>query len=348
MTDIFISYSSADRERARTVASALQARRWSVWWDRDIKAGQAFDQIIEHELEMAKSVVVLWSKHSITSDWVKGEAAAALQRGVLVPAFIDNVKLPLEFRRRQTVDLIDWQGDTTHAGFQALCDGIAGITGVTPGSTPATAENRQAARGSRNQTWVLKDRWKALPGLWVAAAALVAVLAAVVAVLKLLPPPNAYPTPTPPPSQSTGTTGSPAAPRSQPTSAAPTVAPSTDRDKPTWLTSNEIRGRGVGERISHYYAVNAGPGIIRAIVDGRNKSGGSANAIAIELSDIDAKPLLNISLGYTTEGKREVGRVELGRRQEVIMRVLLDEATIDYMVRLEGAVDFSPAPTHPN
>ena len=59
MTDIFISYAREDRERTRTVASALQARGWSVWWDRDVKAGQAFDQAIEHELETAKSVVVL-------------------------------------------------------------------------------------------------------------------------------------------------------------------------------------------------------------------------------------------------------------------------------------------------
>lgn len=347
MTDIFISYAREDRERARAVASALQARGWSVWWDRDVRAGQAFDQIIEHELETAKSIVVLWSKYSITSDWVKGEAATAVQRGVLVPALIDHVKLPLEFRRRQTVDLIGWQRHTSHAGFQALCDGIAGTAGVAPGSTPDTAENRQAARDSRNQRWVLKGWWQTLPGLLMAAAALVAALAAVVVVLKLLPPSKADPRPTPPSNPSTGTTASPEARRDQPTNAAPTVAPSTDRDKPTWLSANEIRGRGVGEHISYYYAFNAGPGTIRATVDGKNKWAPSANAITIELSDIDAKHLLDISLGYTTDDKREVGRVELGRQQRVIMRVRLDEATIDYMVRLEGEVDFSPAPTLP-
>ena len=147
MTDIFISYSSEDRERARTVATALQRRGWSVWWDRDIKAGQAFDQAIEHELETAKNVVVLWSKNSIASEWVKGEAAAAVQRGVLVPALIDNVKLPLEFSRRQTADLIGWEGDTSHAGFQALCDGIAGTAGMTPRST--LRRFRESASGTR-------------------------------------------------------------------------------------------------------------------------------------------------------------------------------------------------------
>ena len=76
--------------------------------------------------------------------------------------------------------------------------------------------------------------------------------------------------------------------------------------------------------------------------------GPRADAITIELSDIDARsPFSHISLGDTTDDKREVGRVRLGRQQQVIMRVRLDEATIDYMVRLEGAVDFSPAPTLP-
>lgn len=34
-------------------------------WDRKIIIGQAFDQAIERELENAKSVIVLWSEHSI-------------------------------------------------------------------------------------------------------------------------------------------------------------------------------------------------------------------------------------------------------------------------------------------
>jgi TIR domain len=60
MTDIFLSYASEDRERAGKLATALEGRGWSVWWDRNIIAGATFDEVIEHELETAKSVIVLW------------------------------------------------------------------------------------------------------------------------------------------------------------------------------------------------------------------------------------------------------------------------------------------------
>ena len=37
-------------------------------------------------------------------------------------------------------------------------------------------------------------------------------------------------------------------------------SPSTNIDKPTWLSSNEIRGEGVGEDVSYYYTFMAEPG----------------------------------------------------------------------------------------
>src|SRR4029078_11381069 len=105
---------------------------WSVWWDRRIIVGQAYDQIIERELEAAKSIVVLWSKYSIASEWVRNEAALAAERGVLVPARLERVQPPLEFRRKQTADLANWNGEPSHSGFQAVCEGVASVLGSAP------------------------------------------------------------------------------------------------------------------------------------------------------------------------------------------------------------------------
>ncbi|MEN6374635.1 MAG: TIR domain-containing protein [Smithella sp.] len=140
MADVFVSYASEDRETVRKLAGVLESYGYSVWWDRKIIAGQTYDQVIERELDMARAAVVLWSKNSVTSEWVKNEAAAAAEKGVLVPALIENVKLPLEFRRRQTVDLAGWDGDETHSGLTSLHEGIAvTISGTAAGkSIPVT------------------------------------------------------------------------------------------------------------------------------------------------------------------------------------------------------------------
>ncbi len=125
MADIFISYAREDQDVARMLARALEQKGFSVWWDRKIPAGNVFDAAIERELESANSVIVLWSVHSVGSEWVKTEAARAAERGVLVPALVDMTRIPLEFRRRQTVDLVGWKGDTEHEGFTALCEAAA-------------------------------------------------------------------------------------------------------------------------------------------------------------------------------------------------------------------------------
>ncbi len=165
MADVFLSYAREDRASAQALAEALALEGWSVWWDHRIIVGEAFDQAIERELHAAKSVVVLWSDHSVASEWVKNEAAAAAERGVLVPVLITNIRPPLEFRRRQTADLTDWAGDAARPGFQALCEGVrAAINGGVP---PRRRDSLPAGRGSGGKRW----RW-ALVALAILALAL--------------------------------------------------------------------------------------------------------------------------------------------------------------------------------
>lgn len=123
--DIFISYASADRSFAQSLAKALQDDGWSVWWDRVIPPGKSFDAVIEEALDAAKCVIVLWSKSSVASDWVKVEAAEAARRHILIPAIIDSTTIPLEFRRIQAASLVDWTGSADHLGFQSLVTSIA-------------------------------------------------------------------------------------------------------------------------------------------------------------------------------------------------------------------------------
>ena len=125
MSDIFISYSSTDRERARLLADVLAEQGWSVWWDREIPPGRQFDEVIEEALDAAKCVVVLWSQASAASTWVKTEAAEAMRRKALIPAIIEDVKIPLEFRRLQAADLSRWNGDRSDPQLTQFFESIA-------------------------------------------------------------------------------------------------------------------------------------------------------------------------------------------------------------------------------
>jgi hypothetical protein len=124
MADLFLSYAREDRECAELLARALSQRGWSVWWDRQIHVGRSFSEVIERELGRAKCVIVLWSKHSLASDWVQNEAAEALHRKALVPVRIEDVRPPLEFRRLQTADLIDWRKGFDSPDFDACITAI--------------------------------------------------------------------------------------------------------------------------------------------------------------------------------------------------------------------------------
>src|SRR5688572_24496961 len=118
MRDLFISYARDDRDRAAALASALEATGVSVWWDRHIPPGRTYDDVIEEALTAARCVLVLWSEHSTDSRWVRAEASAAADRGILVPVLIEPVEPPLEFRNIQAADLSGWSGDVDHPELQ--------------------------------------------------------------------------------------------------------------------------------------------------------------------------------------------------------------------------------------
>jgi WD40 repeat protein len=110
---VFLSYGREDREVAHRIAKQLDGAGFTVWWDRDIDVGVPYDRVIERALSDAACVVVLWSKHSIDSDWVRAEADEGRRRGILVPALVEPVMPPLQFRLLETIDLSSWQEDDT-------------------------------------------------------------------------------------------------------------------------------------------------------------------------------------------------------------------------------------------
>ena len=141
MTDIFISYTTADRETVRTLAGALESEGWDVWWDREIPAGVTFETYIEERLNEAACAMVVWSKNSVNSMWVRAEANEAMAQSKLVPVLIDDAQPPLVFRQIQTADLRGWSGDANDQRFRKLVGDLGNLIGR---SKPADTESRPA------------------------------------------------------------------------------------------------------------------------------------------------------------------------------------------------------------
>lgn len=122
MADVFVSYDRRDRDLAEKVVAALTEEGLTVWWDDRITPHETWDKTIEREVDNAKKVLVLWTKHSVESDWVRTEAGAAKEATPpkLIQARFSDCKVPLAFRLLQHVDLIGWTPKRRHSGWDRL------------------------------------------------------------------------------------------------------------------------------------------------------------------------------------------------------------------------------------
>ena len=122
--DIFLSYNREDLATASVFADALQRAGFSVWWDQTLSTGAAYDQITEQALESARAVVVLWSKTSVASRWVRAEATTADRAGKLMPVMIEACKRPVMFELTQTAELTHWKGNAGDAAWRTFVDDL--------------------------------------------------------------------------------------------------------------------------------------------------------------------------------------------------------------------------------
>jgi TolB-like protein/Tfp pilus assembly protein PilF len=124
LPDIFLSYSRDDQTTARRFAEGFERAGFTVWWDATLDAGQAYDEVTEKALQEASAVVVLWSKKSVASRWVRAEATQAIENRTLVPVMIEACKRPIMFELTQTADLSHWTGEVSDKAWQSYLAGL--------------------------------------------------------------------------------------------------------------------------------------------------------------------------------------------------------------------------------
>jgi hypothetical protein len=131
------------------IVEGLRAEGFSVWWDHGIAPGAQWDQTIQHQLNIAKVVVAVWSEASIAAPWVKEEAGVGKNRGILVPVMIDQVEPPLGFGLIQAANLVGWDGDVKDRRWIYF---LGALQAVLNGERPAHLE--APLRKKRLSPWV--------------------------------------------------------------------------------------------------------------------------------------------------------------------------------------------------
>ena len=146
-SDIFLSYSREDQARVRLFAEAFERQGFSVWWDVGLRAGEAYDEVTEAALRSAKAVVVLWSKRSVMSRWVRAEATLADRNKTLVPAMIEPCERPIMFELTQTAELSHWRGEAEDPAWLGFLSAIRRFTERAPARLAAASAPDTALPG---------------------------------------------------------------------------------------------------------------------------------------------------------------------------------------------------------
>lgn len=147
--DIFISYTTEDQERVEPIVTVLKNQGWQVFWDRNIPVGETWHNYIGDALKNASCVLVIWSEHSITSQWVMAEAEAAKKKNAYVPVLIDDVDPPLGFTNIQAADLTSWNGSISDPMYVHLSKAIT--SRFSPKKAPSVEQQPNSEQSRKNR-----------------------------------------------------------------------------------------------------------------------------------------------------------------------------------------------------
>ena len=143
--DVFISYAREREADARRVEERLTKLDYAVWRDDQLAAHQEFGDVIQHRLEGAKAVVVLWSADAVKSQWVRSEANRARGLNKLVQINLDGVSLPMPFDEIHCANLKGWRGELDAPGWLQVLASVAEL--VDPEKAAAASHGAAAGRG---------------------------------------------------------------------------------------------------------------------------------------------------------------------------------------------------------
>jgi len=108
MADVFISYARPDRSLAEALARDLTSRGYSVWWDAELVGADDYTDVIFEALRQSRVAIVIWTKASAKSRFVRDEARFALHLQKLITVkspSLDVYEIPFGFQGQHTDDV---------------------------------------------------------------------------------------------------------------------------------------------------------------------------------------------------------------------------------------------------
>jgi hypothetical protein len=120
---IFISHATEDRDFVRTLVEHLRQKGFETWHQLEMTVGGNYMSEIDVRLDSCKAGIVVWSRSSVTSEYVKAEANRLRERECLVPVYIEDCKPPIVFGLIQGIKCRNPRNLTTEEVL-ALCEAI--------------------------------------------------------------------------------------------------------------------------------------------------------------------------------------------------------------------------------
>lgn len=128
--------------------------------------------------------------------------------------------------------------------------------------------------------------------------------------------------------------------------AQPTFAQSTDFSRPSPITTLPIVGEFDGaQSTANYYSFEAGPGSILVTVDGHATR--YSTTMQVKVSDANRNELGGVNLVAKTSPSSETTRINLSRRQKLVLETRLNEDTsmgvLKYSINMSGPIAITKA-----
>lgn len=158
--DVFISYKREERAFSERVKRTLIQAGYTAVTDLNINNNEDFGDAIDTMIRTATLTLVLWTKASAASDWVRKEARLARdlekagKRNNYLGVMVEDVDLdmPADLRGLQMVDIHD--GGLDKLGMARLLDAVGAILGAELKQNTQTAEANSEALAKE---WQLYD-----------------------------------------------------------------------------------------------------------------------------------------------------------------------------------------------